>query len=34
MATHTEIMHQFESGTFDIASLEPWLREFAMTQEQ
>lgn len=24
MAIHTEILHQFESGTFDIAHLESW----------
>lgn len=26
---HREMMRMFESGTFDIAHLEPWLRSFA-----
>ena len=30
---HTEILKMFEAGTFDLAHLEPWLREFAMAQE-
>ena len=30
---HIEMMHMFESGTFDIAHLEPWLRAFATAQE-
>ena len=30
---HTEMLEMLEAGTFDIAHLEPWLREFAMTQE-
>lgn len=30
---HTEILKMFEAGTFDLAHLEPWLREFAIAQE-
>ena len=30
---HKEIMQMFESGTFDIAHLEPWLREFATAHD-
>ena len=33
IAIHKEMLQLFEAGTFDIAHLEPWLREFAMTQE-
>ncbi len=33
MVIHKEMLQLFEAGTFDIAHLEPWLREFAMTQE-
>jgi death-on-curing protein len=33
MVSHTEMQEMLEAGTFDIAHLEPWLREFAMTQE-
>ena len=33
MVIHTEMLEMLEAGTFDIAHLEPWLREFAMTQE-
>ena len=33
MVIHTEMLKMLEAGTFDIAHLEPWLREFAMTQE-
>jgi death-on-curing protein len=33
MVIHQEMLQLFEAGTFDIAHLEPWLREFAMTQE-
>ena len=33
MVIHKEMSQLFEAGTFDIAHLEPWLREFAMTQE-
>ena len=34
MVIHTEMLKMLEAGTFDIAHLEPWLREFSMTQEQ
>jgi death-on-curing protein len=27
---HTEMIEMFETGTFDLAHLEPWLREFAV----
>lgn len=30
---HAEMMQMFESGTFDIAHLEPWLRGFAVVTE-
>ena len=33
MVIYTEMLKMLEAGTFDIAHLEPWLREFAMTQE-
>ncbi len=33
MVIHKEMLQLFEAGTFDIAHIEPWLREFAMTQE-
>jgi len=33
MVIHTEMLKMLEAGTFDIAHLEPWLREFAMNQE-
>ncbi|CAN1494468.1 Doc Prophage maintenance system killer protein [Burkholderiaceae bacterium] len=33
MVIHTEMLERLEAGTFDIAHLEPWLREFAMTHE-
>jgi death on curing protein len=29
MRIHAEMMEMFETGTFDIAHLDPWLREFA-----
>lgn len=29
MRIHTEMIHMFESGTFNIAHLDPWLRRFA-----
>lgn len=29
MQLHTEMIQMFESGTFDMAHLEPWLRGFA-----
>jgi len=28
------MLQRFEARLFDIAHLEPWLREFSMTQEQ
>ena len=33
MQTHAEMMRMFESGTFDIAHLDPWLRGFAVPAE-
>lgn len=30
---YAELMQMFESDTFDIAHLDPWLREFAVPQE-
>ena len=33
MQIHAEMMQMFESGTFDIAHLEPWLRGFAKSEE-
>lgn len=33
MVIHTEMLDMLEAGTFDIAHLEPWLREFALTHE-
>jgi len=33
MQIHAEMMQMFESGTFDIAHLEPWLRSFATLTE-
>lgn len=33
MVIYNEMLQLLEAGTFDIAHLEPWLREFAMTQE-
>jgi death on curing protein len=30
---YTEMMQMFESGTFDIAHLDPWLRSFAIAAE-
>jgi len=29
---HAEMMQMFESGTFDIAHLDPWLRSFAAAE--
>jgi death-on-curing protein len=29
MQVHADMMQMFESGTFDIAHLDPWLRAFA-----
>jgi death on curing protein len=31
---YSEMIQMFESGTFDIAHLEPWLRAFAKTEGQ
>ena len=33
MQIYAEMMQMFESGTFDIAHLDPWLRSFAATAE-
>ncbi len=33
MQIHAEMMKLLESGTFDIAHLEPWLRDFAVMSE-
>jgi len=33
MRIHAEMMSMFESGTFDIAHLDPWLRSFAIPAE-
>jgi death-on-curing protein len=33
MQIHTEMMQMFESGTFDTAHLDPWLRSFAVAVE-
>jgi len=33
MVIHKEMLQMLESGTFDIANLEPWLRGFAVAQE-
>ena len=33
MIVHTEMLQMLETGTFDIAHLEPWLRGFAIAQE-
>ena len=33
MRIHAEMMKMFDSGTFDIAHLEPWLRGFAADSE-
>lgn len=33
MRIHAEIMQMFETGTFEIAHLDPWLREFAAPAE-
>ncbi len=32
MMIHTEMIQMFETGTFNIAHLEPWLRSFAQTE--
>ncbi|MBS7326024.1 MAG: Fic family protein [Thiopseudomonas sp.] len=33
MQIYAEMMQMFESGNFDIAHLEPWLRGFAVAEE-
>lgn len=33
MQIHSEMIQMFESGTFDIAHLDPWLRSFATLAE-
>ena len=33
MQIHSEMIQMFESGTFDIAHLDPWLRSFARQAE-
>ncbi len=33
MQIHTEMMQMFDSGTFDISHLEPWLRSFAEPED-
>ncbi len=33
MQIYAEMMQIFESGTFDIAHLDPWLRSFAVPEE-
>ena len=33
MQIYAEMMQMFESGTFDIAHLDPWLRSFAVAAE-
>lgn len=33
MQIYVEMMQMFESGTFDIARLDPWLRSFAVAAE-
>lgn len=33
MVIHKEMLQMLESGTFDIANLDPWLRGFAVAQE-
>ena len=33
MAIHTEMLQMFESGTFDFAHLETWIREFAVAKD-
>ena len=32
MQIHTEMIQMFETGTFNIAHLEPWLRSFAQNE--
>lgn len=33
MQIHVEMIEMFESGTFDIAHLDPWLRAFTVTTQ-
>ncbi len=33
MQIHAEMIQMFETGTFDIAHLDPWLRAFAVTAQ-
>lgn len=33
MQIHADMMRMFESGSFDIAHIEPWLRSFAVRTE-
>lgn len=33
MQIHADMMHMFETGTFDIAHLEPWLRSFVSRKD-
>ncbi len=33
MKIHAEMIQMFETGTFNIAHLEPWLRSFAQTED-
>ncbi len=33
MKIHAEMIQMFETGTFNIAQLEPWLRSFAQTED-
>ena len=34
MRIHAEMMQMFETGTFDIAHVDPWLREFAVPADR
>jgi death on curing protein len=34
MRIHAEMMQMFETGTFDIAHVDPWLREFVMSADR
>lgn len=33
MQIHADMMQMFETGTFDIAHLDPWLRAFALAAD-
>jgi len=33
MQIHAEMIQMFEAGTFDIAHLDPWLREFSVVAQ-